>query len=291
MSLFISPHIRRLIDLALDEDDLGFDVSSQIFFGERTDQRARFLAKQDMVFCGQACAQAVFARVDSSVRCDFEVADGVAVARGTTLGWAQGPTLALLRGERTALNFLQRMGGVATLTASFVEAAGRGGPRVADTRKTLPGWRELDKYAVRCGGGANHRFSLGGGLMIKDNHITAAGGVAEAVRRARAGAPHTLRVEVEVSSLAQTRAALEAGADIIMLDNMDDDAMAEAIALIREREGRRVVIEASGTMDRERLRGVRGLDLDVVSVGALTHSAVAADISMKLIDEDSLHVP
>ena len=285
MSLFISPHIRRLIDLALDEDDLGFDVSSQIFFGDRGDQRGRFLAKQDMIFCGQGAAQAVFARVDPAVQCSFEVADGARVSRGTTLGWVEGPTLALLRGERTALNFLQRMSGVATLTGRFVEAAGEGGPRIADTRKTLPGWRELDKYAVRSGGGANHRFSLGGGLMIKDNHIMAAGGVAAAVERARSDAPHTLRVEVEVSDLAQTRAALEAGADIIMLDNMDNEQMSEAIALIREHSGARVVIEASGNMDLDRLPGLQGLDLDVVSVGALTHSAVAADISMKLVEE------
>ncbi len=280
-SLFVSPHVRRLVDLALDEDDLGFDITSNVFYSDR-DAEARLLAKQDVVVAGLALVTAVFQAVDPTVEWSFDVADGDSVSRGTNFATARGNAASLLRGERTALNFLQRMTGVATQTRQYVDALGDTKTKITDTRKTLPGWRELDKYAVLCGGGANHRFSLGGGVMVKDNHIAAAGSIAEAVRRVREVAPHTLKVEVEVVDQAGVRAALDARAEIIMLDNMSTDEMREAVATIRESAGDTVAIEASGNITLERLPELADLGLDYVSSGALTHSVPAADISMQM---------
>lgn len=278
MRLFLSPAIRRLIDLALDEDDLGFDVTSNVFF-EGVTATATLVAKQDLTVAGIALVEAVFVAVDDRVRWSFEVADGDQITRGDVLGSATGDAASLLRGERTALNFLQRMCGIATMTRSYADALGAR-VRIADTRKTLPGWRELDKYAVAAGGGSNHRFSLAGGVMVKDNHIAAAGGIEEAVSAVRRTAPHTLRIEVEVESTAMALEAVEAGADIVMLDNMSTDAMRQTIAAIRDVAGDRIVIEASGNITLERLAELGELDLDFVSSGALTHSVAAADISM-----------
>lgn len=280
MRLFISPAIRRLIDLAIDEDDLGFDVTSNVFF-DGVHASGYLLAKQDLVVAGLAMVVAVFEQVDRHVKWAFEVADGQSIDAGTIIGRVQGDAASILRGERTALNFLQRMCGIATATRQYADALGDR-VRITDTRKTLPGWRELDKYAVAAGGGANHRFSLSGGVMIKDNHITAAGGIADAVAALRKTAPHTLRIEVEVESTAMALEAVAAGADIIMLDNMSTDAMVQTIAAIRAHGGDRVLIEASGNVTLERLAELGELDLDYVSSGALTHSVIAADISLKL---------
>lgn len=280
MNLFISPHTRRLIDLALDEDHLALDATSQAFF-EGQEIEAYFLAKQPLVVAGLVLVPAVFERVDPRVTIAMQVVDGQRVERGTIIGELRGDAASLLRGERTALNFLQRMCGIATKTARYVEALNNEQIRLADTRKTLPGFRELDKYAVRCGGGANHRFSLSGGVMVKDNHITAAGGVAEAVARVRRIAPHTLKVEVEVANLTQTQQAVEAGADIIMFDNMTTEAMRDASAFVRQ-AAPHVLLEVSGNVTIERLAELGTLDVDVVSTGAITHSIEAADISMKL---------
>ncbi len=280
MYLFVSPAIRRLIDLALDEDDLGFDVTSNVFF-DGVHASGFLLAKQNLTVAGLAVVTTVFERVDPRVVWTFEVGEGETVDRGTILGRVTGDAGSILRGERTALNFLQRMCGVATMTRRYVRALG---PRVrmADTRKTLPGWRELDKYAVAAGGGANHRHSLSGGVMLKDNHLTAAGGIGDAIAAVRRTAPHTLRVEVEVDSTELALEAVRCGAEIIMLDNMSTEAMVETIAAIRAEPGARVLIEASGNITLERLPELGALDLDVVSSGALTHSVVAADISLKL---------
>ncbi len=277
--LFVSPHIRRLIDLALDEDDLGFDATSAAFFtGESAS--AYLLAKQDLVVSGLDVARASYARVDPGVEWSPLVEDGARVARGELIGRVKGPAVSVLRGERVALNFLQRMCGVATKTAAYVEALGNEKVRLVDTRKTLPGWRELDKYAVRCGGGYNHRYALSGGVMVKDNHIAAAGSVVEAVRRVREVMPHTLRVEVEATTIGEVDDALAAGAEIIMLDNMATPMMREAITRIRVHQ-RDVVIEVSGNVTIERLGELGTLDVDVVSTGAITHSVPASDISMK----------
>jgi nicotinate-nucleotide pyrophosphorylase (carboxylating) len=212
--------------------------------------------------------------------CRFDVEDGAPVARGTWFGRAEGPVRGLLGAERTALNFLQRLSGVATTTRRCVDAlaAGGGRTRLLDTRKTTPGWRMLEKAAVRAGGGTNHRVSLGDGVLIKDNHVAACGGVAEAVRRARARAGAMLKIEVEVVDLPGLDAAVAAGADIVLLDNMGDQAMAAAV----ERAGGRVLLEASGNMTLERLPRVAATGVDFVSMGALTHSARAVDISLEL---------
>lgn len=278
--MFISPHIRRLIDLALDEDDIGFDVSSVAFFSD-VEKTAQLLAKEDLVVCGIHLVQAVFDRVDPKIQWNFDAKDGDKIKSGTVFGNATGPALSLLRGERVALNFMQRMSGVSTKTNRFSSILEGSKTKIVDTRKTLPGWRELDKYAVRIGGGANHRFSLSGGVMVKDNHIFAAGSVKKAVERARESAPHTLKIEVEVDRWSQLDPALEAGADIIMLDNMTTEEMKKAIAHISA-YSERVIIEASGNITIERLPELKNIGLDIISSGALTHSVSACDISMKL---------
>jgi len=268
----------RLVDLALEEDLLLGDATSEATIDAEARGVGRFLAKEDLVLAGAAVATRVFERLGAE--CRFDRPDGGAVPRGATFGTAAGPVRALLAAERTALNFLQRLSGVATVTRRCAEAlAARGGKtRLLDTRKTTPGMRMLEKAAVRAGGGKNHRFSLGDGVLVKDNHVAACGGVAEAVRRARERAGAMLKVEVEVSDLPGLEAAVAAGADIVLLDNMDDATMAEAV----RRAAGRVLLEASGNMTLERLPGVAATGVDFVSMGAITHSARAVDISFEL---------
>lgn len=283
MDLTITPEIWRLIDLALTEDQVGYDMTSAAVFDGEDRAAARLIARHRQVVAGTAVAQAVFERLDRRIQWQTLVADGQWAEAEAIIARIEGPVGAMLKAERTALNFLQRMGGVATKTAAFVAALPEDSLRVVDTRKTLPGWRLLDKYAVRCGGGHNHRFNLAGGAMIKENHIAAAGGIAEAIASVREFIPHTVRIEVEAETVEEAAAAVAQGADVILLDNMDNDRLARAIAEIRDhRRGDQVVIEASGNMTRERLETLGGLGLDVVSVGALTHSVQAADISMRL---------
>jgi len=299
--LYISPRIRSLIDMALDEDEVGFDVASAVFFAGDSAGKdaelvdARLVAKQDLTLAGVAMVQAVFERVDPAVTWTFEYSDGQRVRNGEIIARARGRAISILRAERIALNFLQHMSAVATKTAAYVRALGESQTRILDTRKTLPGYRELDKYAVRCGGGMNHRFNLSAGVMLKDNHLAAAGGdIAEAVRRVRAQAPPTLKIEVEVSNLEELQQALEAAADIIMLDNMSTEMMAEAVVRVDAfcknlRPGadstapfkRHIALEASGNITLERLPELATLGLDYISSGALTHSVQAADISLK----------
>jgi nicotinate-nucleotide pyrophosphorylase (carboxylating) len=273
-----SPAVDQLIDLALTEDLGAGDLTSDALFGAADEGRGVVIAKQALVVAGLGVMARVFGRVDA--RLDFQavVQDGAKVAAGALLARVAGPVQSLLRAERTALNFIRHLSGVATLTAQYVEASGRTGPRVVDTRKTTPGFRELEKYAVRQGGGHNHRANLGAGVMIKDNHILAAGSISAAVRRVREVAPHTATVEVEVVDLAGVDEALEAGADIVLLDNMNDADMAEAV---RRCQGR-AVTEASGNVTLDRIEALRLIGVDVVSSGALTHSAPAADISLDL---------
>lgn len=281
MSLFISPRIMRLIELAIDEDEVDFDVTSRAFFGASERRVASLVAKAELRVCGHDVARAVFHRLDPSIEYRVAINDGEEAKPGERMARLEGRPEALLKAERIALNFLQRMSGIATMTARHVDAAAGTSIAVADTRKTLPGYRVLDKYAVRCGGGQNHRYNLSAGIMVKENHIRAAGSIEAAVQQIRAYAPHTLRVEVEVETLSQVGEALRSGAEIIMLDNMDNEMMAEAIREIRaDQRGAAVVIEASGNMTLERLKTLQGLDLDVISFGALTHSVMAADISM-----------
>jgi nicotinate-nucleotide pyrophosphorylase (carboxylating) len=270
--------VERLIDLALEEDLSLGDATSEATIPASAWGRGVFLAKDELVLAGAEVAVRVFERLGAS--CRFDLADGARASRGTTLGAAEGTLRALLAAERTALNFLQRLSGVATATRRAVEALADGGgrTRLLDTRKTTPGWRRLEKDAVRAGGGLNHRFSLGDGILIKDNHVAACGGVGEAVRRARARGNAMLRVEVEVVDLAGLEEAIAAEADIVLLDNMDDAALAEAARRARGR----VLLEASGNMTLERLPRVAAAGVDFVSMGALTHSARAVDISFEV---------
>jgi nicotinate-nucleotide pyrophosphorylase (carboxylating) len=280
MRLSIGPRTRQLVETALDEDAASMDPSAAVF---SDDDRSvgRLVAKQPLVVCGHAVAALVFEHVDREIDYTPELDDGVRVDNREVLGTVAGPTGAILRAERTALNFMQRLSGIATKTARFVDALDDPETDIVDTRKTLPGYRHLDKYAVRCGGGKNHRYNLAGGIIVKDNHIAAAGSIAEAIRRVRQEAPHTLNIEVEVESLEGLEEALEAEADIVMLDNMSTDTMARAVELVRDRVGDDVLLEASGNVTLERLPELGGLGLDFISSGALTHSVSAADISLQ----------
>jgi nicotinate-nucleotide pyrophosphorylase (carboxylating) len=271
-------HAERLVELALEEDLALGDVTSEATLDASARGAGRFLAKEDLVLAGTAVAARVFERLGAE--CRFEAEDGARVVKGRTFGSATGTVRALLAAERTALNFLQRLSGVASATRRCVDALAAGGARtrLLDTRKTTPGFRMLEKAAVRAGGGKNHRFALGDGILVKDNHVAACGGVAEAVRRARAHAGAMLKVEVEVVDLSGLEAAIAAGADIVLLDNMDEATIAEAV----RRAAGRVLLEASGNMTLERLPRVAATGVDFVSIGAITHSARAVDISFEL---------
>lgn len=272
------PRIDTLIDLALEEDAGFGDVTSQSIFPPGHISRAQILARQDMVVCGLEVAQRVFSRVDPLLKTQPMARDGERIEAGSVVIEAEGPTIALLTAERTALNFLQRLSGIATLSARFADAAAATGTgvRIVDTRKTTPGWRALEKYAVRCGGCFNHRSSLGEHVLIKENHITAAGSLAKAVRLARDYAPHCAKIEVETENLDDVREALDAGADVIMLDNMGPGQIRQAVEMI----DKAAVIEISGGVNLANMGEYALPGIDVISVGALTHSAPAADFSM-----------
>lgn len=268
--------IERIVRTALKEDIGLGDVTSMATVARDTIARAELVAKEDFVVAGLDVAAAVFHQLDKDVRFEKIFVDGRRVKRGDVLAWLKGPALMLLQGERVALNLLQRMSGIATQTAHFVAAVEGTGAFIVDTRKTVPGLRALDKYAVRVGGGRNHRIGLFDGVLIKENHITAAGGIAAAIAGTREKVPHTLKVEVETRNLDEVQQALDAGADVIMLDNMTNAAMVQAVALI---DGR-ALTEASGGVTLERVREIAETGVNIISVGALTHSVVAADISM-----------
>ncbi len=243
--------------------------------------RGYFIAKQDFVLCGLEIAEAVFSSLDSQIQIETRAFDGDAVSDGSEFARIEGAADVLLTGERTALNLLQRLSGVATITKRFVDAVAGTSARIVDTRKTTPGLRVLEKYAVTVGGGFNHRFGLDDGVLIKDNHIALAGGVRRAIEMARRDVPHLMRIEVEVANEAQLRDALKAGADVIMLDNMTADEMRAAVQLIRQ-QSPALLIEASGNVTLDTVRGIAECGVDLISVGAITHSATAVDISMKV---------
>ena len=270
--------IDRIIENALAEDIHTGDITTMAVVPQVGDARAILKAKEEMVLAGIEVAARVFHQLDDRIVFTPRCADGELVASGGLIAELSGNAAMLLQGERVALNLLQRMCGIATLTARYVAAVKGTRARVVDTRKTTPGLRVLEKYAVRVGGGTNHRTGLYDGVLIKENHIAAAGGITEAVRRARSYIPHTLKVEIETETLAQAAEALAAGADIIMLDNMDLAAMREAVLLI----GGKALVEASGGVNLESIRGIAETGVDIISVGALTHSARAMDISMLL---------
>lgn len=268
--------IERIVRTALQEDIGLGDVTTMAIVAQDSTAQAELVAKEDFVLAGLDVAAAVFHFLDPEI--DFEkiFVDGQKVNKGDVLAWIKGPALMLLQAERVALNLLQRMSGIATLTARFVDAVKGTDAIIVDTRKTVPGLRALDKYAVRAGGGRNHRIGLFDGVLIKENHIVAAGGIAEAIFRARKKLPHTLKIEIETRNLDEVQQALDAGADIIMLDNMSNEDMARAVGLIDSR----ALTEASGGVSLERVRDIAETGVNIISVGALTHSVVAADISM-----------
>jgi nicotinate-nucleotide pyrophosphorylase (carboxylating) len=268
-----------IIDRALAEDLAGGDLTSELTVDADTRARAVAVARTNLVACGGFVFARVFERIDPSVRVELHEAEGTRVESGRELWSVQGAARALLSAERTALNFVQRMCGVATNARAYVEALPSGSTAIiTDTRKTTPGLRVLERYAVRTGGAHSHRDNLGSAVLIKDNHIVAAGGIRQAVERARRGAPHTSRIEVEVENLDELDVALEAKADIILLDNFSIDALQEAV----RRAARRAILEASGGITLESIGKVASTGVDVISVGALTHSAPAADIALDL---------
>jgi nicotinate-nucleotide pyrophosphorylase (carboxylating) len=278
-TLLSSPWIDRLIDLALEEDLGSGDVTTQALIPPDLQGEAHIRAKEKLVVAGLPVAGRVFAKLDPEVQFTPQVQDGQEVDPGTVLAQITGPVAPILTGERVALNFLQRLSGIATFTHKMVEAVAFLPVALVDTRKTTPGWRVLEKCAVRLGGGRNHRGGLFDGVLIKNNHLTAVGSITEAVRRARKNVPHTLKIEVEVTSLAELEEALGIGADIIMLDNMSDADLAKAADLTLGR----ALLEASGSMTLERLPQVAATRVNFISVGALTHSAPAVDIHLRLI--------
>ncbi len=268
--------IDRIVRTALQEDIGLGDVTTMAIVAQDSTAYAELVAREDFVLAGLDVAAAVFHQLDPEI--DFEkiFVDGQKVNKGEVLAWIRGSALMLLQAERVALNLLQRMSGIASLTARFVDAVQGTDAIIVDTRKTVPGLRALDKYAVRAGGGRNHRIGLFDGVLIKENHIAAAGGINEAIFRAREKIPHTLKIEIETRNLDEVQQAVNAGADIIMLDNMANNDMARAVELI----GGRALTEASGGVSLERVREIAETGVNIISVGALTHSVVAADISM-----------
>jgi nicotinate-nucleotide pyrophosphorylase (carboxylating) len=269
---------RPLIEQALAEDIGDGDITTLCTVPAELKLRGRFIAKQAGVVAGLEIARLTFGLLDEQVRMTSDVADGSPVAKGQIIATVTGPGRALLSGERVALNFLQRMSGIATLTHRFVEAVRGTGAVILDTRKTAPGLRLLDKWAVRLGGGQNHRAGLYDMVLIKDNHIAAVGTISEAVARVRAGDPRQRAIEVEVKNLAELEEALALKLDRILLDNMSLAEMREAVRLA----GGRTPLEASGNVDLENVAAIAAAGVDYISIGKLTHSAAALDISLLL---------
>ncbi len=266
-----------LVRAALAEDIGPGDITTMLCVPEGTRATATALAKQPGVIAGLAIGQLAFQLIDPQAQWQAFVKDGDMVGAGRTpLATVTGDARAILTAERVALNFMQRLSGVATVTARYVALVAGTGARIVDTRKTTPGMRALEKYAVRVGGGFNHRLGLYDCVLIKDNHIRAAGGITPAVAGARANIPHTMKIEVEASTLAQVDEALAAGADIILLDNMDTETMRRAVTQI---DGQ-AISEASGGLTEARVAEVAATGVDILSIGALTHSAPALDISL-----------
>lgn len=273
-----TPAIGKLIDLALEEDIRQGDLTTESI-GVHGSATGRIICRQAVVVCGLPVARWVVERVDPQLRLTTRVQEGRLLSPGSELASLDGPQASILLVERTLLNFLMRMCGVATMTHRLVGAVQGTRARIIDTRKTLPGWRVLDKYAVRTGGGGNHRMDLASGILIKDNHIAACGGsVTEAVRRARTAAPHSLRVEVEVESMQQASEALAAGAEVLLLDNMTPEQVEQVARAV----GQQTLLEVSGGVTEQTVRAYADAGVHLISVGALTHSAPAVDLSLEL---------
>ena len=270
-------HLDTIINRALEEDIGNGDITTLSTVDENKQINGCFIAKEAGVICGLPVLMRVFALIDSSIVLEAQVAEGQSVKKGDVIANISGCAQSILTGERVALNFLQRLSGIATRTHLAVEQISGTKAVIADTRKTTPGLRSLEKYAVRTGGGSNHRYNLADGILIKDNHISAAGGIRQAVERARKIAHHMLKIEVEVESFAQIEEALQCGADIIMLDNMSLEDMTKAVSII---DGK-ALVEASGNMGEKDLHDVAQTGVDIISIGALTHTIQAMDISLR----------
>jgi nicotinate-nucleotide pyrophosphorylase (carboxylating) len=280
MDLSRLPAVRKLIELALAEDlDHGDPTTSAVFADSNPNATGVIVARAPLVIFGLDVAATVFREVDADLKTELRGKDGDFVPAGTELIRIAGPVRSLLSAERTALNFLMRLCGVATFTRAFVKEIEGTGAKIVDTRKTMPGFRVLDKAAVKAGGGHNHRADLGSGVLIKDNHIAAAGSVEKAVLTAKKHAPHSLRVEVEVDTLLQLDQAIAAGADLVLLDNMSVEEVKKAAAVAKPKG---VEIEVSGGLKKESVRAYALAGADLLSIGALTHSAPAADVALDL---------
>jgi len=286
--MHFSPLVLQELVTRLLAEDVGYgDITTLALVPPQAQGHGRFLAKEALVLAGLEVAFTVFRTVDSTIRLDCAGQDGVLLSPGSIIAEIHGPARALLTAERVALNLLQRLSGVATATRCYVEAVRHTKARIIDTRKTTPGLRLLEKYAVQVGGGHNHRFGLGDGVLIKDNHIAIAGGIPTAVSLARQAVSHLQKIEVEVEDFTQLHEALAAGADAILLDNMTPEQTREAVRLVRETPGgEHILLESSGgiTLPTVRLYAEAGVDL--ISVGALTHSAPAVDISLEMTAAD-----
>jgi nicotinate-nucleotide pyrophosphorylase (carboxylating) len=282
MNLFENSYILTSIAEFLSEDLGRGDITTMATVAPDVRGQGKFLAKENLVVCGLDVAEAVFLHLDEeSPEIEASVQEGDAVEAGTVFATLRGYADVLLAGERTALNLIQRMSGIATLTRQYVKAIEGTGAQIVDTRKTTPGLRMLEKYAVTVGGGKNHRLGLDDGVLIKDNHIALAGGITEAVTLAKKVVGHLHKIEVEISNWAQLREAIEAGADIVMLDNQTPEEAEKLVEMARQLNPH-VLIEASGGMDLERVRDYADAGVDLISVGKLTHSARAVDISFKI---------
>jgi nicotinate-nucleotide pyrophosphorylase (carboxylating) len=274
-------HIDTIIDTALGEDIGSGDITTSSIINSSLKGKAQLVAKEEILLAGIDIFAKVFSRLDPEIVVECAYYDGDPIPKGARIGTVTGSMRGILTGERTALNFLQHLSGIATLTRQYVEKTDPSTLRVIDTRKTTPGLRILEKYAVRMGGGFNHRFGLFDGILIKDNHIAAAGSISEAVKKMRATAPHTLKVEVEVEDIKGLKEAIEAGADAILLDNMSVKEMKEAVLIAKKR----VLLEASGGITLKTVEAISKTGVNLISVGALTHSARSVDISLEVMKE------
>lgn len=272
-------YVDNLIKTALIEDINYVDITTDYLIPEDQENEAKFLAKADGVLCGIEVALRVFTLIQPDFQYEVFIHDGEEVKKGDIIAKIKGKTRTILKGERTALNLLQHMSGISSMTNRIVKIVEGTNASIADTRKTLPGMRPLQKYAVTVGGGKNHRFNLSDAAMLKDNHVDAGGGITAAVTKLRTKLGHMAKVELEVRTLDELREALSVDVDVIMLDNMDNDTMREAVKIA---DGK-ALLEASGGITEETIRGVAETGVDIISIGALTHSVKAFDISLKII--------
>lgn len=278
MDKYLLEAIAPIIDAGLNEDVNTGDLTTDLLIPADTQTTAIMIAKADGVIAGLPVAEAVFKKLDPNVHFICHITDGSKVKYGDLICTIEGTYRALLTGERLALNFLQRMSGIATETSKYVKAVKGTKTEILDTRKTVPGLRLLDKYAVKAGGGTNHRIGLYDMVMIKDNHISVAGGISNAVKAIKPNIGENIKIEVETTTIDEVQEALNAGADIIMLDNMNNETMKKAVGIIAGR----AKVEASGNMTLERVKEVAATGVDYISIGALTHSVIALDISQKI---------